>query len=119
MSKNIVFNGKIEEDDDTDAIAIDGKIISSEAEYFNSLVIRLQYYISNSPIDPNKVVEAMLSTFYEGKCEAEETYVYNTTWTAGIIGGDEIFEVGGHDIIKELKSHLGKYCHLEIKLSTF
>ena len=119
MGKNIVLNGKIEQCDDDDKfreVCIGGKNVSREVEDFNNRVVKLKYYISNSIIDPNKVVEQMLSIFYEGKCEAEETYVYNTTWTAGIIGGDEVFEVGGHDIIKELKTHLGKYCHLEIEL---
>lgn len=108
------FNGKLMEGYEWNELIIGDDILSNEVDIFDGYIIGLRYYISNKPIDKDTAVEKMLETFYKGASESDGTYMYGSTWT-GCYGKNDEFSVGGHDIIKELTSHLGKYCYLIIE----
>lgn len=113
----MILNGLISTGGEYDSLYIGNDILSAECEDFDNKIVRLNYYLSNQPIDPTKVVEEMLRTFYEGSTEADSTYMYGTTWT-GCYGRHDQLEIGGHDIIAELSEHIGKYCYLIVELFT-
>lgn len=108
------FNGQITEGGDYNELRIGGEALAAEAQDFDSTIVSLRYYISNRPIDRERVVEEMLRTFYEGERDANGSYVYGSSWT-GCYARNNRLEVGGHDIIEELTSHMGEYCYLIIE----
>lgn len=109
------FNGLISEcSDEWFEIQIGGENLVYNVDNIDGCIVKLNYYISNSPIDKEKAIENMLSSFYEGKCEADATYCSGSSWT-GIYSRNDDLKVGGHDIKNELFQHLGKYCYLTIE----
>lgn len=108
------FNGLISESGEWSEILIDGENIAAYCDDLNDKMVKLIYYISNSPIEKGKAVEQFLTSFYAGKCEADSTYCSGSSWT-GIYSRNDILEVGGHNITSELQDKIGKYCYLIIE----
>jgi len=108
------LNGMLSLGYEWDELYIGDKILSDVGEEYDGEFMKLRYYLSNEPINPDTVVEDMLRTFYEGQSEADSTYMHGTTWT-GCYGHKDKLMVGGHDIIAELSEHLGEYCYLIIE----
>lgn len=75
--------------------------------------VTVKYYISNEPIDPKTVVEDFLTAFY-GDTEISGIWLCGSEWT-GVYGKDDIFKVGGHDIINELYRNRKSYCYIKIQ----
>ena len=73
-----------------------------------------RYYISDVEIAANELVEKHLKTLY-GSADAE--YHVHYSEITGYLWTDEEINIGGHDLLSELKTHLGKWLHLEIEYS--
>ena len=110
----IELNGKIICGSEYDEIYIGDECLVDYAEDIHDEMVTLRYYISNEPIKQETVVEDFLRSFYEGRTEIDGGYIWGSEWT-GCYGKNDTFEVGEHDIIKELTSHVGKYCYLIVK----
>lgn len=134
----IILNGKIENcktNDDTDyTIGVVTNIYGSTFGGANSLIANSEFpmsqrmeekigwrgkfasikmFTSDKVIDPTKVEEEFIMKYY-GAAESEYNLSYSDL--TGYLWTDEGFVVGGHDILKLLKSNYGKYIHLEIEL---
>ena len=76
------------------------------ADYiFKNLFVR--YYVSAEPLTLAEVQEKHLNQFY-GDLDIKTDWVGYSEWT--VLGTDTfVLKIGGHDIEKELLSHLGKH----------
>lgn len=74
----------------------------------------VNFYVSENPIDsPEKAKEEFIRSIVGG---AHAEYRHMHTSLTGYIGTTSEFKVGNHDILEILRSHLGKYIHMEIKI---
>lgn len=74
----------------------------------------VSFYLSDKSIDsPEKAKEEFIKSIVGG---AESSYHHMHTSLTGYIGTRSEFKVGNHDILAILKSHLGEYIHMEIKI---
>jgi hypothetical protein len=74
----------------------------------------VNFYLSDKPIDsPEKAKEEYIKSIVGG---AEVNYHHMHTSLTGYIGTRSEFKVGNHDILAILKSHIGEYIHMEIKI---
>ena len=120
--KTIVYKGFLEER--THGEADDILFISGEedplAEEIESDInlygryLTVRYWISSFECAKWEMVEGVVSTLM-GVGDADFCHVYSDL--TGYLWTDEKIEVGGHDLIQELTSFLGKYCILEIEYS--
>lgn len=112
----LCFGSNCEEDDliaFVDETTNKVTIFASELEYLSRQVVTLRYYVSDVRQSADELFENFVKTLY-GKVEAD----YGTHYSelTGYLWTDEKLNVGGHDIISELRSHVGKFIHLEIKV---
>ena len=73
--------------------------------------LSVQYWISDVALSEREIKECYLEQLYGiGKAK------YNMHWSedTGYLWTDEDLMVGGHDLLEELKSHVGKFVHMEI-----
>lgn len=109
-----IFNGLISErNGNFSEIVIDGECLADSIDYLNSEYVGVKYFISNHPIDENTLDEDYLSCFY-GISRIDGQYISGSEWT-GVYDKNDIFEVGGHDLMLELSNHIGEYCYLQIE----
>jgi len=74
----------------------------------------VNFYVSERPIDsPEKAKEEFIRSIVGG---VQAEYRHMHTSLTGYIGTTSEFKVGNHDILEILRSHLGKYIHMEIKI---
>jgi hypothetical protein len=78
----------------------------------NNKFLTVRYWISDKPGDEEDLKEDYLQCLY-GKTESEYGARYSDY--TGYLWTDEDFIVGGHDIITELKSYIGKYLYLVVQ----
>ena len=83
--------------------------INSDLEYGRYLYAR--YYISDEELEKDELKEEFLKTIW-GIGEADYGVAYSEI--TGYLWTDEEIKIGGHDLLTELKSHIGKYLYLEI-----
>ena len=102
--------GKIDTGGDYSELYIGDNMLSAQMVCFDQEKCKVMYYISDKPIDKEKVVENMLLTYY-GNTEVDSTYISGSSWT-GVYSRNDIVEVGGHDIVNELAQHINEYCYL-------
>jgi hypothetical protein len=89
------------------------KVIANEISYFGKF-LTVRYYITDQEIPEDKLTETLLNTLY-GLGDAKYSMRYSEI--TGYLWTDERLNVGGHNLIDELKGSVGKYCHLEIEFS--
>lgn len=73
--------------------------------------LSVQYWTSNKPIGERKVRNVFLD-WLEGAGDANYSITY--TETSGYLFTTECFQVGGHDLLAELKFYAGKFLILKI-----
>jgi hypothetical protein len=110
-------NGETEVLELSVAPAVRGMILSEQiAEdirgYGSCLTVR--YYTADEDIPADKVDEAFLHDLYG---DTEASYGMNYSEYTGYLWTDDKVNVGGHDLIRELKSQIGQFLHLEISYS--
>lgn len=98
------------ERDDPDKLA---EVIEADIDE-NGNYLGVCYYVSDAPIPAGEIVAAFLESLY-GAGSAEYSVFANET--TGYLWTDENINVGGHDLLEELKSHVGKYLHMEIEFA--
>lgn len=111
----IEMDGKIKFGGEWDILMIGNVSVVQTAENIDRCTANLRYYISNTPITKENAVANFLQSFYSGVSDVNGTYVWGSSWT-GIYAQNDDFEIGGHDIVKELTTHIGKYCYLIIEV---
>lgn len=76
--------------------------------------LSVNYYITDKPVDIDELPLKLMETLYgEGDAEYRMRYSEYT----GYLWTDEEINVGGHDLLNELKSNIGKWIHMEIEFS--
>ena len=76
--------------------------------------LTVRYYISEQELSEERLLEEYLKTIFGiGKVEYHVAYSEIT----GYLWTDEELQVGGHDLLEELQSHVGKWLHLQIDYS--
>ena len=78
-------------------------------EYGRYLTVR--YYVSDEEMSEEELKRSVLRVIFgEGDAECEAQY----SETTGYLWTDEELNVGGHDLLAELHSQMGRHLHLEI-----
>lgn len=75
-------------------------------------LIHVSYFISDVELTKNQFLENHLKSVF-GAYELESHDVHGSEYT-GYMWTEQKFEVGGHDLLKEITSYDGKYCYLKI-----
>jgi hypothetical protein len=74
--------------------------------------LSVHFYTADKEIPENKIEEAFVMSLY-GLGEVDYGMHYSDY--TGYLWTDEEMKVGGHDLLEQLKSNNGKYCHLVIE----
>lgn len=89
-----------------------------EATGYGSHKVTVSYHITD---EPRTEQELMLMTItklagvsYSGDSQIEYGHAYSEI--TGYLWTTEDLKVGGHDLIAELRSYLGKWCHFMVKV---
>lgn len=115
--KQLVYKGFISEHykgDNDDAIFIgdmDSPISEELMDEINEKQVSIRYWISDSEKPKEELVECFLKTLF-GAVDAN----YNSRYSedTGYLWTNSELKIGGHDLLNELQSNLGKYIYLEI-----
>lgn len=90
------------------------KIIQEDIEKFGNF-LSVRYWIIDKELPADQITERFLRSIFGG---GDAEYQMNYSEFTGYLWTDENIKVGGHDLLCELKSYLGSYCHLEIEYSS-
>ncbi len=71
----------------------------------------VSYFVTDEPRTKAELEDNLIRTLV-GDLEVEYTAHYSEY--TGYLWTDEELNVGGHDLLAEIRSHVGKYLHLEI-----
>jgi hypothetical protein len=88
------------------------KPLAEELEWICNKNVTARYWISNMKASKDEVQEDFIQQLC-GKAEAEFYVRYSEI--TGYLWTDEDIIIGGHDLLEELLSHLGKWLILEIE----
>ena len=116
----VTYKGYIQElqDADGDVLGI-GKTILGKDLYeeldLDRHTVSVRYWISDSKQSKDEMISGVLKSLY-GVADLDYNHVYSET--TGYLFTTEEFKVGGHDLIEELYSFIGKYAILEIDIHT-
>jgi hypothetical protein len=96
--------------DGDEAIA---ETIESDVDQYGRF-LSVRYYIADEKMPPEELTENFVK-----KCLGFANVEFNVLYTAitGFCYCNEELFVGGHDLLEELKTHVGKYTWLEIEYS--
>lgn len=75
--------------------------------------VSVRYWITDEQIERDEAQEAFLRTLL-GDVDAEFGAHYSDI--TGYLWTDEKLNIGGHNLLKELKSHVGKWLILEVEI---
>jgi hypothetical protein len=73
--------------------------------------LSVRYFVTDKVIPADQVITEWLNML-EGVGRAEYDMHYSDI--TGYLWTDEELNVGGHDLLNELRSHISKYLHMEI-----
>ena len=119
MSITKIYKGKLWQNgggyDDTDSIYYGEYDILAEdiavdiEEHGNFLTVK--YFISDVELTKEELIKAhLLKVMGDAKAE----WSICSSEATGYLWTDQELMVGGHDLIAELESHIGKYLYMEI-----
>ena len=74
--------------------------------------LTVRYWIADQPLSPDQLNENFLASLYGA---AECDYAVRYSEYTGYLGTDEEINVGGHDLLAELKSAEGKFLRMEVE----
>jgi hypothetical protein len=84
--------------------------------YGNNLSVR--YFISDSELDEDQLNLELMKTIYGNDIDSDNVrFGVRYSEYTGYLWTDEDIMIGGHDLLEELKSHIGKYLWMEITYS--
>ena len=104
------ITGQIVECEDTGAILIDYECLIDKLE-FDSLEgkkVIVRYYISDTELTSMEDAEGRWVLHACGVDSADSEVLCGSEWT-GLYGWDQELVLGGHDLMCELQSHVGKW----------
>lgn len=79
--------------------------------YRHGNYLTVRYYISDQEASVEELLEQHMRTLFgDGDVDFSSRYSDIT----GYLWTDEELNVGGHNLLDELRSYVGKFCHLEI-----
>lgn len=112
----ITIKGVIEEREIRDgdmAIHIDSDEPLAEflEDKIKGRIVNVKYFIANVPETKAVLVENLIKTLY-GDADVKYLEVYSEY--TGYLWTDEDLNIGGHDLLAELKQNIGKFLYLEI-----
>lgn len=85
--------------------------LADELEEITNKRVTCRYWITDRQASRDEAQEAFLRTLTgigEARCNSRYSEITGYLWT------DEDLNIGGHDLLEELKSHVGKWLILEI-----
>lgn len=89
-------------------------VLVKELHHLSTQIVTLHYYISAARLSLEELQKNFILTLYGGK--AEVNYEVHYSEPTGYLWTDEDLKVGGHDLISELSSHVGKFIHMEVSM---
>jgi hypothetical protein len=94
----------------------DTSILAEEIkeDMWNGNYLSVSYYISNQKMSEDELIESFLQTLYG---EGDVKYGARYSEITGYLWTDEDLNVGGHDLLEELKSNIGKWLYMEIEFN--
>lgn len=98
---------------DPDGDTPDGPLAELLKEAFAGKQVSVRYWITDERVDRDQAQEAFLRTLF-GDIEVEFNAHYSDI--TGYLWTDEELNIGGHDLLSELKSHKGKWLILEVEV---
>lgn len=112
------YRGRITEHDSGDApdilylTEIDEPLAEAIRNDINELGAHLtvRYHITDTARPAEDLDESLAHLAGLG----EAAFAHRYSEITGYLWTDEEITVGGHDLLEELRSHAGKFCHLEI-----
>ena len=110
----MILNGLVEEWE-YDQISIDGDILGDNWDWdgFKDKKVSVRYFVSNAPlVDIESAEEGLIRTIL-GALEADAYPLCGSEWT-GHYGFEQSLMVGGHDLLEEMRSYVGKYVLIEV-----
>jgi len=115
----IVVKGiiKIARDGDHDeAVYVDDEILAEVLEdKIHNKQVSVNYFIADQPETKAVLIEDLIKKLY-GAADAKYNHVYSEY--TGYLWTDEEFNIGGHDLIEEIRSNAGKFLYMEIDIQT-
>lgn len=109
----ISTNNHVEYDDALYVSCCDYPLAEELSSFISGKQVTARYWITEKEIDKEKVKEEYLKQIFGiGEAEFEHRYSELT----GYLWTDEELNIGGHDLLEELKTHTGKYLILEIEI---
>lgn len=116
--ETLTFKGIIKEDDfrdNYDALFIgsDQPIAEILQDEITGKQVSVRYWISDTEKTKEQLQESFLKNLF-GAADAEYQDAYSDV--TGYLWTDENLNIGGHDLMKELRSNLGKFIWLEIDI---
>jgi len=78
---------------------------------WNKPFLSVKYYVSDIEIPEDKMEATYLKYLYG---ENNSEYCMHYSDLTGFLFTTEEIVIGGHDLMKELRTHLGKWLHMEI-----
>jgi hypothetical protein len=85
-----------------------------EQDMYDGEFLSVKYFISDVKMDKDTLLDSWMKTLY-GEGEAEYSTHYSEI--TGYLWTDEEINVGGHDLLEELRSNMGKWLYMEIDYS--
>lgn len=115
MNKTLELNGKLEfgENNVLFLSTNDDPIAETLNETISGRNVSVRYWISDKEFTK---AEAQESAFYTMLGYADTDYRVHYSEITGYLWTDEGVIIGGHDLLAELKSHVGSWLHLEIDI---
>lgn len=86
--------------------------VSDELEFLSGKKATVRYWINDKKCSKSEADEAFMSTLF-GSCDVGISSRYSEL--TGYLWTDEDLNVGGHDLLAELKSSVGKWLILEVE----
>lgn len=95
-----------------DVLMLNDEPVAEVLEYISGRFVTIAYYISNVEIDPDEAALLFVQSYYG---ELNARYEMRYSEVTGYLWTDEDLNVGGHDLLEELRTHIGKYLILKVE----
>ena len=88
--------------------------LTEELDVICNKQVTVYYYITDQQCSLEQAQEQFLRSMYTGKADCEFSVYYSEI--TGYLWTDENLVIGGHDLLDEIRSHIGSYLLLEIEV---